>query len=341
MRIDTHNHTLSPRVLSLIQSNPMYDVHIAGREFKGGADYTEFTLTDEWLEPSAKLRELDDKGLDVAVMCVPKPVCYWNLDPDAGEHAARETNIGLAEFCSYDPKRLKWLAQLPLQAPERSSAVLRDAVRLGCSGVHAGTSIVGRRLDEPEFEPFWSAVEAADMTVFVHPMFAAEFGVVRSARPAPSGAVAGKWPQWKVMTGLVGFPMEVTLMAERLMVSGVLANHPRARVHLALGGGFLPYQLGRLRMFKEKGDYPELRDSPAEPLSFIGQITIDTHVTDVRALRFLIDRIGLENAALGTDAPFNVSNQDPIAELKLAADNDENIVRQVAEVNPARLFHVS
>jgi predicted TIM-barrel fold metal-dependent hydrolase len=203
--------------------------------------------------------------------------------------------------------------------------------------VHAGTSIVGRRLDEPDFEPFWVAVEASDMTVFVHPMFAGEFAGVRSDKQQ---TVAGKWPQWKVMTGLVGFPMEVTLMAERLMVSGVLATHPKARVHLALGGGFLPYQLGRLRMFKEKGSYPELKDSPREPWAFVGQITVDTHVTDVQAVRFLIERMGVENAALGTDSPFDVSNPDPMGELRLATNNDEATIRQVAETNPARLFHV-
>ena len=84
---------------------------------------------------------------------------------------ARAVNRGLAEFCAEAPDRLRWLATVPMQDPERAAAVLEDSQAAGCVGVEIGTAVDGRRLDEWMFEPFWATAERLGLPVTLHPAY--------------------------------------------------------------------------------------------------------------------------------------------------------------------------
>ena len=108
--------------------------------------------------------------------------------------------------------------------------MLDEAVAAGCCGVIAGTSIAGRRLDEPDYEIFWSAVETLDMPVLLHPAY-------EHVSPGMGDFYLGS---------VIGMPTDATIALERLICSGMLDRYPKARIISALGGGFFPYQVGRL-----------------------------------------------------------------------------------------------
>ena len=48
------------------------------------------------------------------------------------------------------------MAQVPLSFPQESCRMLEQAKADGAVGVQISTSANGHRLDEPQFEPFWS-----------------------------------------------------------------------------------------------------------------------------------------------------------------------------------------
>ena len=73
-------------------------------------------------------------------------------------------------------------------------------------------------------------------------------------------------------------------------------------------------------------------DNPRNPREYFGKLYFDSCVHDSRALRYLIDTVGIDTVMLGTDYPFPLGEQEPgsgIAALGL----DEKA--------QARLFHGS
>ena len=211
------------------------------------------------------------------------------------------------------------MAHLPLRFPKAAVDMLDEAVAAGCCGVIAGTSIAGRRLDEPDYEIFWSAVETLDMPVLLHPAY-------EHVSPGMGDFYLGS---------VIGMPTDATIALERLICSGMLDRHPKARIISALGGGFFPYQVGRLRQCISYR--PELKHVKKDPWDYVGQIKFDTNVHENASLKFLIEFAGAENVLLGTDLPFSTAIENPFGMLNAAAGSDAAI-RQISETGPAAFF---
>src|SRR5207237_247220 len=170
MKIDTHNHAIPEPAIELLRKEKVYRVTIEGDRVEGG-NHVAYPLFPSFVDPAAKLAELERGGLEAAVISAAPPTLYYEVDADAGEAMCLAMNQGLAEFCTHSPDRLRWMAHVPLQAPERAVVVLMDAAEAGCVGVEVGSSIAGRRLDEPEYRPFWAQAEALRLPVMIHPAY--------------------------------------------------------------------------------------------------------------------------------------------------------------------------
>lgn len=193
-----------------------------------------------------------------------------------------------------------------------------DAVAAGAVGAAVGTSIAGRRLDEAEFEVFWASADAIGRPVLIHPAF-------NCAHPALD--------QWYLQNA-IGNPLETTIVAERLICSGVLDRYPRVRLLLMHGGGFLPYQAGRL--VHARAVRPELAQAPENAWDYFDRLYFDSITHDARALRYLVERVGLGQVVLGTDLPFDMGLAAPVQVLTEALDEVQ--VQAVAVGNPRKLF---
>jgi aminocarboxymuconate-semialdehyde decarboxylase len=306
------------RALDLLRSDPSYGVTLDGRHWSGGL-HVDFEIAPSFVEPAAKLAELESKGLHAAVVSVAPPLFYYHVDATAGETMSRATNEGLADFCAADPERLRWLATVPMQDPARAVAVLDEAVAGGAVGVEIGTAVPGRRLDEPEFEVFWSAVERIGVPVTLHPAYGEHIAALDAY----------------YFENVLGFLFETTITIERLIVAGTFDAHPDLRLVLLHGGGYFPYQVGRLRHARTVR--PELSTAPADPWSYRDRLFFDIITHDPAALAYLIDRAGAERVVMGTDLPFDMATPDPVGLLEAAAA-DEETVRTIAERNPAALY---
>jgi aminocarboxymuconate-semialdehyde decarboxylase len=161
--------------------------------------------------------------------------------------------------------------------------------------VEIGTSVAGLNLDDPRFDGIWAELAASDFLVLLHPP--------RVTAAAPR---LGRY----FLNNLIGNPLENVLAAASLIFGGVLDRHPRLRIVLPHGGGFCPYQVGRLdRGFAGKS---ECREHLAQPPSeYLRRFWYDTITFRPDALRFLAELVGTDRLVFGTDYPFPM--QDPRA----------------------------
>ena len=321
MSVDVHNHVMPTEVLDLLRAEPGYGVTLDDAGNWSGAHHAPFPVTPSFYDPVAKLAYMDERKVGAAVTSPPPPLFFYEVGTAEGERLCQATNEGLARFCRHDPERLHWLANLPMQDPEAAVTAYRAAVRDGAIGAAIGTSIAGRRLDEPEFERFWATADELGLPVLVHP-----------AWNEPHAGLDDFY-----MQNAIGNPLETTVMVERLICAGVLARHRSVRLVLLHGGGYVPYQAGRLAHACTVR--PEISISAADVWDAFDQLYFDTITHDAAALRYLVERVGADRVVLGTDMPFDMSEDRPMEALAEALDDEQVIA--VGTTNPARLFGIA
>ena len=245
-----------------------------------------------------RLAELDAHRLD-AQLLAPVPFAFgYELDSSLATTFAQIQNEELAVFVR-SSGRLAGLATLPLQAPEAAAAELRRALgTLGLRGAELGTQVMGVDLDDPRFEVVWAAAEETGAFLFVHPWQVAGADRLRDF----------------YLTNVVGNPFETTIAIARLVLGAVLQRFPRLTLCFAHGGGFLPYQRGRLEHAWEV--QPEARRSLSEPpATYLDRLYVDSVLFSPQALELAVRTLGSEHVLLGSDYPFRMGLEDPLALL--------------------------
>jgi aminocarboxymuconate-semialdehyde decarboxylase len=318
VRWDVHNHAVPRAAVELLRSGDGYPIKVEGNFME--ADRVRAELTPVFVDPAAKLEQLAEVGLDAAVVSGSPALFAYEADPDRGASLCRAVNRGLAEFCTHEPARLRWIAHVPLQAPDVAAELLTEAAGAGAVGSQIGTSVAGTPLAEAGLDRFWAAAEEHDMALMLHPAY-------NNPHPGLEGYH---------LQNAIGNQLETTIAAERLIVTGLLDRHPRLRLLLVHAGGYMPWQAGRLRHAATVR--PELADSPPDPFSYFGRIVVDTITHDTASLRFLVERVGADNVAMGTDLPFDMATPQPLEALEEAVDTDT--ARRITEETPRRLFRL-
>jgi aminocarboxymuconate-semialdehyde decarboxylase len=301
--VDLHSHVIPRRLIEAIRRDPA--AWGARIERNGAAERVvhaqgyAYPLAAEFFDPAAKLESMDRRGLDVSIVSPAPPAFFYWADAEVALAAARLVNDGIADLVAANPARLRGMATLPLQHPEMAIAELERAVREhGFRAVEMGTSVEGAALAEPRFRPVLRRCRELDVLVFAHPYYV--------------GAKCGMESHY--LTNLIGNPWDTTVMAANLMLGGALDELDGIKIALAHGGGFLPYQIGRLEHGYQVR--PEARASTrTRPFELLRRFHFDSMVFNPRALRYLIDLVGSDRVALGTDSPFDMGQERPLEEI--------------------------
>jgi aminocarboxymuconate-semialdehyde decarboxylase len=257
------------------------------------------------------------RGLARQLLAPAPPLfCYWAPGPAAAEWC-RMVNDTIAEAVSRHPDRFLGAGGLPLQAPDLAVKELeRVASTLRFPAVEIGASVQGRDLDDPALVPVWEAVTALNVAVFVHPQ-------------AP--VVAQERVQRQNLTQVVGFPLETALAMTRLIFGGVFERWPRIRWCFSHGGGAFASIVARLDHGWNVMDEAHAA-IPRAPSEYARRVWVDTITHSPRALALVLDTFGRERVVLGSDYPFRLGTEDPIAALE-PAGLDPDLRRRVLHDN--------
>ncbi len=332
--IDVHFHVVPPEYLEAVRRGMFRQaVEI---ERRGGREHmVVHAPEDVVVEPGNEidprlsdtrliLEGLDRRRLDAAAIGPsPGQFFYWG-DPDLGAEIARLMNDGIAAMAKANGDRMVGLGTLPMQDGERAARELeRGVTQLGLRGFEICTHINGQDLDHPRFAPVFAAAARLGVPIFLHPQ---NWGEMRRLRD---------YHLWN----LVGFPTETALAAAHLIAGGVFERTPELKIILAHGGGYFPYQIGRLdHGYKVRA---ELHDRlPRRPSEYLGGIYCDSLTHNTQALKFLVDRLGADHVVIGTDYPFDMGDEAPVDTIRACGLGREQEAK-VLGGNLARLLRIA
>ena len=312
--VDVHTHFIPRFVMDEAAGPGVFGV----REQDGWLVHPEgfrYPALPEFLEPGAKLAQMDSLGIDVSVLSSSPTLFFYESPADEAVEFVRRSNDALAELVAGED-RLYGLAALPLQAPEEAAAELERVVRtLGLLGAQIGTSYAGKPLDGPELEPVLAAAERLGAPLMLHPYYV-----------GPKPGLEDFY-----LTNSVGNPLDTCVTAVRLIHSGTLDRFPGLKVVLVHGGGFLPYQLGRFdHAFAVRPEPNAKIDRP--PTSYLHRFWMDTITHSDAALRFLAGLVGTDRVVVGTDLPFDMADSQPVERLARTGIDPHAIGRTALEL---------
>lgn len=310
MTYDAHAHCIPPAFREWLEKSG-HDLGLAIVEESGGScvrfndRYTTGPLRDSLGDMPARIEDMDRMGVDVQLLAGWIDLTGYDLAPANGESYARAHNEALAEHASLHPDHFLPLATLPLQSPSAAADELGRAMsELGMVGAQIATTVGSEWLDRSPLDEVWEAATELGAFVVLHPM-------------APlTGVSLDRY----FMSNTVGRPAETTIALAGLISSGVFERHAELQMCAVHGGGFAPFQIGRLnRGYQAK---PELAAEQISrlPGDYLSQIYVDTVVHDAGVLRFLIDSMGADHVVLGTDYPFEMGEEDPIGLVESVAE---------------------
>lgn len=303
MRIDLHSHAIPRTIIEAIAADGKgFAARIEGsdgnRRMVHDQGYV-YPLFDEFVDPAAKLAAMDRKGLDLSVISTAPPMFYYWAPAELAAKAARLVNDGIAQFAAAAPDRLRGMASVPMQHPDLAIAELERAVKeLGFKAVEIGTTIEGVQLADRRFRPFLRRARELDVLVFIHPYYV--------------GSKAGLEDYY--LTNLAGNPFDTTLAIAHLIFSGALDELQGLKILAAHGGGYAPYQIGRLEHGQKVRPEPKVKTTTS-PKALLKTLYFDTVVFDAQALQHLVNVVGAEHVCLGTDAPFDMGDETPLDSL--------------------------
>jgi aminocarboxymuconate-semialdehyde decarboxylase len=325
MRIDAHAHVIVPEVLRDAAPDEAWRPRVW---WEDGAQIVELggrpirSAVREFVDVDAILAAQDEAGIDHVVLCPWVNLLGYDAEPGEALERCRLQNGGLAALRARHPDRVSVLGTVPLQDPEIAAGELEALMAVGSfAGVEIAASVNGTPLGDDRLAPFWAAAEATGALVFIH--------------PTTRGST---WPGFDDfhLWNLVGNPMETTVAAAHLVLSGVLERHPDVRILLAHGGGTITALRGRLR--HGWSALPVARSRLTEaPEASLRRFHYDTITHDAGLLRDLVAFAGADRVLLGSDHPFDMADARP-AETVVAAGLSDEDTAAVLGGNAARLL---
>jgi aminocarboxymuconate-semialdehyde decarboxylase len=323
--IDIHTHVLADATIKLLQKevpqlalklSPL-DADNAALEV-GGVRYTPFPRGGH--DIARRFADMAAAEVDMHVLSVAPQTWAYNQDAAVGAAIATIQNDEIARLTREYSDRFAGIATLPMQAPAKAADELRRAMtKLGLNGAMIGSNIAGKNLDDPSFEPLWTAAAEFDALMLIH----------------PGNVAGGDRLRAYYLNNLIGNPLDTTIAAACLIFGGVLARHPKLNFLMVHGGGFIPYQGGRWVHGWQVRPEPKvhLKESPAK---YLDRFLYDTIVHSKASLEFLVASVGAARVFLGSDYPYDMGTMECVRQVRAAAiapaDRDTILGGQAAAI---------
>jgi 6-methylsalicylate decarboxylase len=275
MRIDVHAHYWTEDYLDLLVDLGKTDAGaVRGIGAGGGA------------ELQARLRLMERAGIEMQVLSA-CPQLPYGEDKKKATRAARFVNDQYAELVQRHRDRFRAFAALPLPHLDESVGEMRRALdQLRMAGVAMNTTVLGRALVEPDYEPIFAELNSRGAVLYLH--------------PAGNGACSPLIGNYH-LTWMVGAPVEDTISIMQLITRGIPARYPEIKIINSHLGGALPMLLQRADD-QYRWEAPGMPEPPSVAARRMWYDTVGHG--HVPALRCAIDSFGADRLLLGTDFPY-------------------------------------
>ena len=321
--VDFHNHFYPPAYLDALRSgssavevsidddgNPRiyypgdYNIAVPGHR---DIDYREQVLKEH--------------GVDTQVLTLTTPGTHVETPATAARFAAL-VNDAFAEVARTKRGRFTALATLPLNDVAASVKELeRVCTQLGFRGAMLFSNVNGSGLNEDGFLPLYEAANQLGAVLYIHP-----------THPVGVEAMTDCW-----LMPLVGFPMDTTLAAAKIVFSGIPERFPKIRWALCHLGGAIPYLAERLDRGFEA--FSECRANiPRKPSEYLREFYYDTVNFNPAAIQLAIGFAGVDHILAGSDYPHQIGSIPKMIETIRGLDLSEADRAAIFGGNAVRLL---
>lgn len=296
-------------------------------------------------DAAERIKDMDTDGVHAAL-------CFPTFPGFAGGvfHRAKDRALALQcvkawndfqveEWCASAPDRLIPMGLLPIWDVDLAVAEVERLAAMGTKTVSFPDSPVPLGLPSfhhpTHWEPFWDALEAAEMPLCMHfggGAYVPGFNMVGNPPPAEPSPFA---------VNISIFSTNLMWTTADLIFSGMLQRHPKLKFMLSEGGiGWIPYLLERMDYTWERHRHYQdisMTDRPTDLFRkhFWGCFIDDMHGIESR------HRVGVENILIEVDYPHSDSNW-PNSRKRIAehlVDVPDNEAHRIVELNARELLH--
>jgi 5-carboxyvanillate decarboxylase len=276
-----------------------------------------------------RLKQMDELGVDMHLLALTAPGVQM-FDADTAMELAILSNDILASHCKKHPLRFAGLASFAPHSPKRAAKEMERAVNtLGLNGFMINSHTYDEYLDDPKFWPILEAAEALDRCIYIHPR-AASYGF------------KGPLQDYGMDSAMWGYGMEVGTHAVRMMASGVFDAFPKLKICIGHMGEAVPFWLWRLNFMNSRaqsaGRTRKTKRSMAEYFQDNFVVT-NSGVEDNLALRYSIDKLGIDNVMWAIDYPYQP--MQPSVEFIEQFPCTDAERQALCHGNAERIFHIA
>lgn len=269
-----------------------------------------------WM-PAQRIADMNKDGMDAAVLFGGGPLGSKNVDLYIESFSAY--NRWLADFCSYDRRRLIGVGYIPLRDVQESIRIMQEAKALGFNAVNipafpqsneanktsgdtgasasmgaqaaalTGDPFGGRNFADPEFDAFWAAAVDLDMTLTIH----------LGARIARFGDKKHFLPDMLMTKYSMAEPIAI------MIFGGVFMRFPKLRyVTVESGVGWFAHAAEYMDRTWEKQRYWTECPIPERPSYYMSHNVYGSFIND-RAGILMRDLPGAGNIMWSSDYPHS------------------------------------
>jgi predicted TIM-barrel fold metal-dependent hydrolase len=297
---------------------------------------------DGMTDPIVRLKDMDEEGIDVAIIFGTPVALTVNGLQDKGlaQAMCHGVNRWLAEeYLPADHKRLKGVGLIPCQDPPQAAKELEFlAQQTGIVSAMLPTNVYGINMGDRRFDPIYETAQAIGMPLSVHPQTGHD----------------GEYGQWGVMGAgsermekysyvhATAFTFELQIALMHMIGEGVFDRFPRLKVAYMEGGaGWIPFWAERLDEHQEKlrPQWPDLQRRPSEIVAS-NQVAF-TCEPEESTLPYVLDRIGEAQIMYASDyAHWDCEFPNSVRMLSRIEGLDERRRAAVLGQNAMRWFNL-
>jgi aminocarboxymuconate-semialdehyde decarboxylase len=270
---------------------------------------------------AAMIKDMDGADIDAEVCNQTNPHVLW-APPAFGLKLAQAINDGTSRLCQQYPTRIYGAISLPQQDVKLSLQELERASKLpGMRAVNVIENTRGKNPGDESFWPLWARCEQLGL-----PLFFKNVDTVSERMTDPGAS----------QMNMISNPFEATIAATSMMLSGALDEFPKLEVYMPHAGGFYAFVMPRAdRNMRNNTGRGKMKGKPTD---YVRRFHYDLILHSPKISRMMIDLVGADRIACGTDRPQTMAIFKPVEYV----ESIPNITRREAEMilceNPARLL---